>query len=208
LISGKEQSQLIRDLVLEGGLDVGIAGKVLDFGCGCGRLSRWLEDVGQDGRLFGCDYNDELVSWCRDNLPFLDAQVNGPTPPLPYAERTFDLVFALSIFTHLPLDRQVEWCTEIRRLLRPGGLFCFTVCGDAHAERLTGSYLSAYRRGRPVVLFPELPGTNLCAAHHPPAYVERELLADWEVVRSIRADLGESQVPHTLDQDVYLARRP
>ena len=122
---------------------------VLDFGCGCGRIARhWASLEGPE--FFGCDYNQEFVDWCTSNLPFLTVRSNQLEPPLPYDAECFNLVYAISVFTHLSEPKQSEWMSELRRVLQPGGLLLFTTKGDGHAHELTKPGrpgLEAYREG-------------------------------------------------------------
>lgn len=151
--------------------------RVLDFGCGCGRVARHWPAIGAPQTLHGCDYNARAVKWCRRNLPFLDAAVNDLAPPLPYGDDEFDLVYALSVFTHLDADMQRAWMTELRRIVKPGGLIFFTIKGDRHAgEELQGDDLERYRRGDLVVTHQAAQGLNLCAAYANEDWVEANLL--------------------------------
>jgi SAM-dependent methyltransferase len=60
---------------------------------------------------------------------------NSLNPPLRFAEDdSFDLAFASSVFTHIPLRGQAAWIDEIHRILRPGGFFACTVLGRAQRE--------------------------------------------------------------------------
>jgi SAM-dependent methyltransferase len=193
---------MIADRVRSAGVELESLSALLDFGCGCGRIARhW---AGLDGpAIHGCDYNPELVQWCQRNLPFLDARRNDLTPPLPYADRTFDLVYAVSVFTHLPIELQGFWITEMTRILAPGGLLLVTLHGDRQAsEHLHGRRRREYEAGDPVVVNPALAGTNGCAAFHPPRYARETLLANLEVVLA----LPSTAVPE-VDQDLYLGRR-
>jgi len=104
-------------------------GAILEFGCGSARLLRLFRCI--DGvRLAGTDVNPACIQWCRENVPGPEYYVNDLKPPLEFAEEgSFDLVFANSVFTHIPLDLQRPWLEEIRRILRPGGIFLCTVLG-------------------------------------------------------------------------------
>lgn len=99
--------------------------KVLDFGCGIGRIALKLW---QDCQLptHGCDINPEAISYLNRQLNGQET-VKGPelcitdyTPPLPYEDNFFDAVFSISIWTHLPPSLQVPWLEEIHRILKPG----------------------------------------------------------------------------------------
>ena len=158
-----------------------LQGTVLDFGCGCGRTARHWRQLGLD--LHGCDYNPELVAWCRDNLPFMDAAVNGPEPPSPYPADTFDVVYAISVLTHLTESSQLGWLEDWRRILRPDGLLLFTTHGDSHSHKLGKRDRPRYDAGELVVRHPSIEGLNQCVAHHPPEYVRATLLQGWELLR-------------------------
>ena len=93
---------------------------VLDFGCGCGRVTRYWSDF--EGAVSGSDVNTKAIEWCRDNLGFASFERNALAPPLDFDDESFDLVYALSVFTHLTAELQLAWRDEMRRVLRPGGL--------------------------------------------------------------------------------------
>lgn len=206
LRTGREHNAFIRELVARGGGSVEEIRAVLDFGCGCGRLARWWSDL--DGlEVHGSDYNPELVEWCARNLPFMTAQVNGLEPPLPYPEERFDLVYALSVFTHLSEPLQDRWLAELRRVLRPGGYLFFTVSGDAFLDKLVGEDRARYEAHQLVIHFTEVEGSNVCAAYHPPRYVEERMLERFELLEAVPGP-RDGAGPGELTQDAYLARKP
>jgi SAM-dependent methyltransferase len=157
-----------------------LRGTVLDFGCGCGRTVRhWY---GQDLDLHGCDYNPRLVAWCQENLPFMQAVVNDSHPPSPYPADNFDVLYAMSVLTHLTEESQQLWLEDWRRILKPGGFLLFTTHGDSHSEHLGRRERPRYDAGELVVRHPRIEGLNSCVALHPPSYVRERLLADWELL--------------------------
>ena len=101
-------------------------GPVLDWGCGCGRVSRYLRKLGCTD-LVGADVDATNVDWCRENMPWLDAKLIGFDPPMPFEDERFSLVFGISIFTHLREEAQFAWLSELGRVLKPGGLAILTV---------------------------------------------------------------------------------
>lgn len=102
---------------------------ILDFGCGCGRMTRFLNDCGDAYRPSACDVNAVLVRWCADHLQGVETVQNELVPPTPYPDDAFDLVYSLSIFTHLPKDRAVLWLEEMGRILAPNGVLIVTTHG-------------------------------------------------------------------------------
>jgi len=104
---------------------------VLDFGCGSGRLLRYLlPHVDEGASLTACDVHEPSIGWLRDHYPsVVRLYVNAVEPPLPEDAASIDLVCAISVFTHV--TRWAEWLLELRRVLRPGGLLVATVLGGA-----------------------------------------------------------------------------
>jgi SAM-dependent methyltransferase len=137
------------------------------------------------------------------HLPFARAQVNGLEPPLDHADETFDLLYAISVFTHLPGVIGVEWLAELRRVLRPGGLALITVNGASCLPYLTRRERATFERGELVVQFAEAAGENICAAYHPPAYMRALAGGSFDVL--------EFQTPEEhgfMPQDLWVLRRP
>jgi SAM-dependent methyltransferase len=66
----------------------------------------------------------------------VDCKVTGPYPPLPYNDSTFDLVFGISVFTHLNQMFQQMWLDELRRIIAPSGYLLLSVMGANIANTL------------------------------------------------------------------------
>ena len=129
LKTGKQNTEDIRVALTQVDRDLDSFQSVLDFGCGCGRTLRWFVERGQSWQLHGTDIDSQAISWCRNNLAPVSFGVNKPTPPLEYSDDLFDLVLAISVFTHLDQDHQFRWLTEFSRILRPNGILLLTVRG-------------------------------------------------------------------------------
>lgn len=199
---GAQMCGSIRSAVAMTGTPVERMRAILDFGCGCGRVARhWAEVEGPE--IYGCDYNPDLVTWCAANLPTLRATRNHLAPPTPYVTGSFDLIYALSVFSHLDEPLQRDWLAEFRRLLRPSGLLVLSVLGEKLRHRLSAEEQRRFDRGELVVQRPRMAGRNLCTVYHPRSYVSDDLLAEFAWVHPF--DLGSSRQP--ILQDAYLAAR-
>lgn len=175
LDSGARAAASIEGTLRSHGIDMRGLASVLDFGCGCGRVLRhWkgLEGV----QIHGADACPALVEEARRTVPFAEVRRNLPHPPLPYADASHDLVYALSVFTHLDAHQHLAWRDEVRRVLRPGGLFLLSTHGGAYLPGLTGGERRRFLAGDLVVRRAAYGGGNLCVAFHPERYV-RETLA-------------------------------
>jgi SAM-dependent methyltransferase len=100
--------------------------RVLDFGCGAGRTLRHLVERAPRAELHGCDVDGPSIHWLEKHLsPPLQVFQNAERSPLPYRDDAFDLVYALSVFTHIT-EPWAEWLLELRRVLRPDGILVVT----------------------------------------------------------------------------------
>jgi SAM-dependent methyltransferase len=202
LTSGKQGAQLVTDILAQQGTSVAQTGKVLDLGCGCGRIIRHLRQSGAK-ELHGCDCNAKAIAWCQRFLDFAKFKVNDLEPPLPYPDRMFGLIYAFSIFTHFPARLQKGWMDELHRILAPGGFLILTLQGQRFIERQSPDKQAAFHRGELVVAREGLAGSNFCAAFHPERYVRETLADSFDVVQFIA---GGAQTCGY--QDVYLLRAP
>lgn len=119
---------------LLGCLDLSSCPRMLDWGCGSGRLSRLFLRSRPGPDVFGCDIDGEAVTWCRDNLSEGRFSHTGFLPPLPYPDGFFPLVIAYSVFTHLTRETQFAWLGEMRRITAPGGFLLASVHGSLAAS--------------------------------------------------------------------------
>ena len=114
--------------------------RMLDVGCGMGRLATALIDyLAEDGRYDGFDIVPAGVKWAQEhvaaghpNIHFVLADIyNKEYNPggklkaidyrFPYDDATFDLAVLISVFTHLVPGDLEHYVSEIARVLKPGG---------------------------------------------------------------------------------------
>ena len=135
-MSGYEQMLDWMQLLERHSFNLRTARAIMEFGCGSARLICHLRCI--DGvRLIGCDLNRENVAWSQQNIPGVEFYLNDLRPPLSFAENdSLDLVFAASVFTHIPLETQHLWIQEMYRILRPGGFFLADVLGHYHQKMM------------------------------------------------------------------------
>ncbi len=200
LTAGVRAAESLTAILAKAGVALHQCRNVLDFGCGCGRVIRHLRHL--PAELHGCDTNPIAVEWCDANLPFGRFAVNAMESLLDYDDESFDLIYALSVFTHLPQELQSRWIAELRRVLKPGGVLLVSLHGDVMLGRLTRAERADYRRGELVVRVSELAGTNHCAAFHPSAFVRNVLAAGFDVLEM--APEGATGNP---PQDAWLLRK-
>jgi SAM-dependent methyltransferase len=110
----------------------------LDFGCGVGKVIRHFAPETEVAEFSGCDIHAPSIDWLQRNLspPFTFFR-SAEAPPLPQPDGSFDLIYAISVYTHLT-DSWAEWLLEHHRLLAPDGLLLASFLGEGMIEPLIG----------------------------------------------------------------------
>jgi ubiquinone/menaquinone biosynthesis C-methylase UbiE/glycosyltransferase involved in cell wall biosynthesis len=203
--------------------------RILDFGCGWGRITRFfLKDV-EPENLVAVDVLDEAVRLCRDTkLPCQVLKIQ-PAPPLPFADASFDTIIAYSVFSHLSEDYARVWMREFSRVLKRGGTLlattrpreAVTVSAQyrAQGESAPGYARAAARSFRdPKPVLRAYDAGEFCfdpagealglsgwfgEALIPKAYAQKNY-ADWYS----EIEMLESQAHHLFDQNLLILRTP
>jgi len=106
---------------------------ILDWGCGCGRSTRFL--AGLSVRVTGIDIDGPSIEWCRDNLGFGTFLTSPLTPPTSLPDGSFDLLIGISVFSHLDRVQQELWLQELHRLAAMGAILAMSVHGPQSIAR-------------------------------------------------------------------------
>jgi SAM-dependent methyltransferase len=117
--------------------------RVLDFGCGTGRLLRFQCEFGEDITTIGCEVNPMAVEWLRENFP-CQVDLIPDQYDLSFLEKPVDLIYAWSIFTHFSEDEHIRWLKALMGALNPGGLLIATFKSTTKLDRIERD--AEYRR--------------------------------------------------------------
>jgi SAM-dependent methyltransferase len=152
--SGREHRELI-DSVLPA--DWTWAGRrVLDFGCGSGRVLRQFGPEAGEAELWGCELDPPSIAWLQKELsPPFQFFETADVSTLPQEDGYFDLIYAFSVYTHLT-DNWAGWMLEHHRVLKDDGLLFVTFLGEGMTESQIGEEwdedrigMNALRYGNP-----------------------------------------------------------
>lgn len=112
--------------------------RVLDFGCGVGRVLRQFAPETERAEFWGCDLDRASLDWMEANFsPPYKIFESREEPALPQEDGFFDLVYAFSVYTHFT-DNWAGWLREHHRVLADGGYLFATFLGRGMLEPLTG----------------------------------------------------------------------
>ena len=201
---GKRSSEEIEASLEQAGRPLASFRSILDFGCGCGRTLTWLVERRPATAFHGTDVDGESIQWCQENLLLAGFKQNRPLPPLDYSDEMFDLVYAISVFTHLSEEFQLPWLGELRRILKPNGVLLATVYNNSVWESLdTTTVAEIKRKGVLFQTSDKLKG--ICPTWYQTAFeteqhVKAKFNSRFRVLKYLRRGMG--------DLDVVVAERP
>jgi ubiquinone/menaquinone biosynthesis C-methylase UbiE len=172
---------------------------ILDFGCGCGRIIRAFRSRLPAQMLHGTDIDPEAIDWLRNNYKGMaQFEVNPHMPPMAYTDNAFDLIYSISIFTHLPEDMQFAWLSELQRIAKPGAYLVLTTHGEKHFRNLLGdehvkiTESGFFYRESGSALTEGLP-TFYQTSYHAASYIRKEWQSYFDVVAIVPEGLDSWQ---------------
>jgi len=176
---------------------------VLDFGCGCARVLAYFKQT-RDMDIVGSDVDGEAIAWCGENLSDIGTFLaHDPMPPIDVPADTFDLIYSVSVMTHLPEEMQTAWLKELSRIAKPGALLLLTtrgIHGVDLSEQDRQSFSSKgflYCGGRPTPGLPEFYRN----AFHSEAYLRGHWTSFFEILEFRSHAINN-------DQDLAICRKP
>jgi hypothetical protein len=107
--------------------------KVLDWGCGAARVLQFLKAERPGWDIHGVDIDAVNIDWCKANIPSMATFQKTPlNPPTGYPDESFDLIYGLSVITHLEEATRNAWIKELARVIKKGGTCVLTYQSAFH----------------------------------------------------------------------------
>lgn len=182
MIQGKLNAEEIIDTVsqLTG---LAVPGKrILDWGCGPARVVRHLPELlSGKHHIYGSDYNESYIDWCSRNLPLISFKTNKLAPPLAFEDNYFDLIYSVSILTHLSEKNHYDWIHEIKRVLKPGGILLISTQGNAYKDKMLAEEISLFEKGNLVIRSFSKEGHRIFSAFQPESFM-RKLFSGFDII--------------------------
>lgn len=133
--------------------------RVLDFGCGCGRVLSRMPSSGS-ARYFGVDLREDAVQWLRETMPEGTFVAGSAMPPVDTGAQDFDLIYSVSVLTHLTQEQEGAWLDEWHRLLKVGGYVIATFRAEDWVEQF------AYENQKPAIRKEWIDNDGFCYQKH------------------------------------------
>lgn len=123
------QCQMRKDLVERavrnyGSEDFSTA-KILDWGCALGGVALMLAEEHRT-KVYCADVDPRSLRWLSQFPDHAIPVQLGYEPTLPFADNEFDIIYGISVFTHIPPQSQSDYISELARISKPGGLVLLT----------------------------------------------------------------------------------
>lgn len=136
-----------KELLYTHGNGIEMDSRILDFGCGWGRIIRFFRKDFNPKCSFGADVQQRLLDIASRDVPDCNFVKIDNHPPIKFPTNEFDLIYAYSVFSHIPENMALAWVREFSRILKPGGLLCVTTRPRSHimaVHRLNGAQATAH----------------------------------------------------------------
>lgn len=115
-----------------------LSGRVLELGCGAGRILGYLAAIGNE--VHGIDVSARMVEYCRRRYPDAHVHLADLRAMTDTVDGPFDAVLALdNVLDVVEPDQRRRALEDIRTLLRPGGALIFSSHNLAHVDRAHGT---------------------------------------------------------------------
>ena len=177
--------------------------KVLDWGCGPARIIRHLPTIVNNGcSFFGTDYNTKTITWCKEHIKDVNFNNNNLTANLPYPDNYFDVIYGISVLTHLSEKLHYDWYNELIRVLKPEGIMLLTTQGDNYKAKLSESELEMYNQNNLIIRGKVKEGHRTYSAFQPKQFMEN-LFSNSTILEHIEKEPQKNWTP----QDIWIIRK-
>lgn len=144
LLIGQQNMRELGVIFRDQGIDLSSGIDVLDFAGGFGRLTRYLVQVAGRAHVIHSDISPEAVQWVAQRLGLTSVLSTAHPDALHHSGR-YDLILAISLFSHLPYATWGAWLARLYCLLKPDGRLLFTTLGATKRSEITPEMQTALR---------------------------------------------------------------
>lgn len=176
---------------------------VLDWGCGIGRVIQHIPAILPNSICYGADINKKRIEWNRIhiyNILFDTIEYKQ----LPYPSSFFNLIYGISVLTHIHSTEQLFWIKELERIMQPGAVAILSTHGNHYYNQLStkeqqlincnGSFTNEYKKE----------GHHLMTTYNDPVAFRNLLLEYFEIKAYYE---GKSHPEKLGGQDIWIVTK-
>jgi SAM-dependent methyltransferase len=179
--------------------------RILDWGCGVGRVVIHIDKFTEAGTsIHGCDINEQMISFNKKYGKNISYSLIAYTPPTNYKNEYFDLIYGLSILTHIEPSMQENWIREIYRMLNTNGIFLFTTHGRYFYSKLLQSEKQLLDLHGVFSKTYSKKGHRMMSTYNSPEALEKLLEKYFEILEFHDGEIDQSK---TGGQDLWIVKK-
>jgi len=126
-----------------------IHSKILDFGCGNGNLTEYVQDLFWHSKITGVDQSEESIKSAREDFPAIEFQSTGDR--LPFADQAFDIVYSAYVFHHIEKSKRSFWIDELARVTKKDGMIIILEFNPFHIPTAFHFLFNKEEKGAPII---------------------------------------------------------
>ncbi len=177
--------------------------RILDWGCGPARIIRHFPGLVGEAEFYATDYNKRTIAWNSKHIDGVQFSVNGTNPPTDYENDFFDVIYGLSVFTHLSEDNHYNWIEELHRIAKTNAVVYLTTHGHIFRQILTKDNQQRFDNNQLVMEGNTKEGHRTYAAFHPETFMQNIFEDKFEILEHIP---GKQEV-WGLSQDKWIVKK-
>lgn len=174
---------------------------LFEWGCGPVRILRHIPEIlaEKNVKVFGSDYNPETIKWDKKSFDNISFSKNELLPPLEYENNFFDVIYCISVFTHLDEVTELKWFNEIIRVLKQGGIFLLSIHGESSRVKLSEDEKKVFDENGCVIRSNVTEGKRCFVSYNSEKFMREKMLKDVEILEFIPGKKNE--------QDIWIVRK-
>lgn len=126
---GRKSAETLLDLITSFSSPIDNPIQLLEFASGYGCITRHLLKLQTNLSITTCDIHEEAITFIESTLNTASILSHPEPEQVKLASSTYDIVFCLSFFSHMPDTTWFRWLQTLYNAVSPGGLFIFTTHG-------------------------------------------------------------------------------
>ncbi len=175
---------------------------ILDWGCGPARIIRHLPELLDSScSIYGCDYNSKSIIWNKNHISKINFSLNSINPPLSYVDNSFDVIYGISIFTHLTEELHYKWFDELVRVSRNNSVILLTLAGEVFKFKLTQEEAKIFNSGQILAKGNTKIGHRTYTTYHPETFAQK-LFSNYQILEHIKGEMKNGKP----QQDIWIIK--